>query len=290
MKEKITNRLIGAEIEYYASGEDKPFHYVDEYYSAMREVNSILLPGSDVLESLKTLKQIMLAMDKKIKHPLGTRGWRNSYGFAFNGVHLHLSGRINKEVLTSNIFKLIDKYGMSPRTVTSWHIFNRPTNYGLKNKNKHQPVYKTPRGTLEIRILDLEYFLNDNIINDLALAIEGGFNGKAIEGSKAWVSKLMDINIDNYKDCCEFLDNNLAPWWTKESEGNYTNTKGNYSLDFKDLPDWPRDIIELDEEDNLVEEIRVSRPTRDRPTLESMYNHASIFTSVTNPTIGTPDE
>ncbi len=278
MNTHITKRLMGAEIEYYASADDKSFEYVNEYYSAMREVNSILLPGSDILTSLKTLKLIMIEMSKKIRHPLGTKGWANSYGFAYNGVHLHLSGTINKEVLTDNIFKLMHKHGLSPRTVTSWHIFNRPSEYSLKNKRKHQPVYKTPRGTLEIRVLDLEYFLDDNIIKDLALAIEGGYTGKAIKGDASWVDKLLPIHIDNYKECCKFLDTNLSNLWEKRADGIYRNKVSRYTIDFTTLSDWGRDREEerrredREEErrreerdsaiDDLVETVRMSTPPR----------------------------
>jgi len=259
MKTGITEKLMGAEIEYFASGDDKSFEYVNEYYSAMREVNSILLPGSDILNSLKTLKLIMLEMSKKIRHPLGTRGWPNSYGFAYNGVHLHLSGSINQEVLTDNIFKLMYKHGFSPRTVTSWHIFNRPSEYSLKSKRKHQPVYKTPRGTLEIRALDLEYFLDDNIIKDLALAIEGGYKGESVEGDASWVNKLLNIHIDDYKKCCSFLDTNLSTLWEKLDEGIYRNKVSRYVIDFTTLSDWSRDRGEENRRRREEEESREER-------------------------------
>ena len=266
MNKKLTTRLIGAEIEYYASSDDKSFNYVDEYYSAMREVNSILLPGTDVLTSLMTLKTIILELDKKIRHPLGTRAWPNSYGFAYNGVHLHLSGKINQEILTTNIFRLMHKHGLSPRTVTSWHIFNRPTNYSFKNKRKHQPVYRTPRGTLEIRVLDLEYFLDDAIIKDLAIAIEGGYKGELIDGNDSWVNSLLKINLDNYQECCKFLDTNLSPMWNKKEEGVYINKIGDYEFNFKSLPDW----VTQEERDREQERERETRDTELEDRIESI--------------------
>ncbi len=278
MKEDITTRLIGAEIEYYASGDDDNFDYVNEYYSAMREVNSILLPGSDALASLKTLKLIMIEMSKKIRQPLGTRGWSNSYGFAYNGVHLHLSGKISQKILTSNIFKLMNKHGLSPRTVTSWHIFNRPSDYSLKNKRKHQPVYRTPRGTLEIRALDLEYFLDDDIIKDLAKAIEGAYTDKEMEGDASWVAKLMSIPIDNYQECCSFLDTNLSNLWEKRADGIYRNKISKYIIDFTLLSDWGRDREE--EERRREEEERRREERRSENTIEGLgrgEGYTSIF-------------
>ena len=241
MKNGITTRLMGAEVEYYCSSRDKSFSYVNEYYSGMREVNSILLPCSDVLETLMTLKGILEKVDASIHHKLGTKGWVNSYGMAYNGVHLHLSGSINKEVLEKNIFRLMNKYGLSPRTVTSWHIFSRPSTYGLKRKRKHQPIYKTPRGTLEIRVLDVEYFLDVKIIKDLAIAIEAAYNGELIDGSDKWVSKLLQIPLEDYKASLKFLDKNLSPSWIRNEEGIYTNTNGNYHFDYTVLSEWARE-------------------------------------------------
>ncbi len=214
----------------------------------MREVNSILLPCSDVLETLKTLKTILINIDKKLEHKLGTRAWYNSYGIAYNGVHLHLSGGINYEILQSNIYKLIDKYGLSPRTVTSWHVFSRNSRYGLKQKRKHQPIYKTPRNTLEIRVLDIEYFLDDYIILDLAKAIEGAYNGVEVEGSTAWVNKLLAINLEEYKKSLEFMESNMSKWWTKRTDGVYHNNNGGYTFDFRTLPEW----AEQEERERMV--------------------------------------
>ena len=255
---------MGAEIEYLASDEDKRFHSVSEYYSRMREVNSILLPGSNILDSLMVLKEIIQSLDKKLKNTLATRAWPNGYGFAYNGVHLHLSGKLDKEILTKNIFRLMAKHGLSPRTVTSWHIFNRPSNYSFKNRNKHQPIYKTPRGTLEIRVLDLEYFLDDEIIKDLAVAIDMAYAGKLIDGDDTWVSRLLDINLDKYKDCCEFLDSNMAKNWEKIKEGHYINKVGRYDFNFTALPDWREEEPEDEYSDDDGVEIATPRRGRGR--------------------------
>ncbi len=253
-KRAITTRLMGAEVEYLGSSRDKAFDFVNEYYRDMREVNSILLPCSDVLASLKVLKDIMLNIDDSIHNKLGTYGWVNSYGIAYNGVHLHLSGKIDAGALERNIFRVIHRHGLSPRTVTSWHIFNRPTRYNLKNKRKHVPIYKTPRGTLEIRILDIEYFMDDEIIVDIAEAIEFAYAGKDTKGNHKWVDDLMRIGMEDYKKCCDYLDTNMAKWWRKNSEGRYTNTNGNYTFAFKDLEDWEVPE-EMPEEDDTVADL-----------------------------------
>lgn len=234
----ITTRLMGAEIEYLGDSGDAQFDYVNEYYRGMREVNSILLPGSNILDSLMILKDIIKAIDDKTVNKIGTNGWVNSYGMAYNGVHLHLSGSLSRGLLERNILRLINKHGFSPRTVTSWHIFNRPTKYNFKNKNKHVPIYKTPRNTLEIRILDIEYFITDDIIKDLAIAIEYAYNGKETEGDYSWASRLQDIPMEDYKACCKFLDKNMAKWWTKRGAGYYMNTNGGYLFKFKELEGW----------------------------------------------------
>lgn len=240
---KITNRLMGAEVEYLA-GNDRNFDYINEYYSRMREVNSILLPGSDIKESLFILKDILMALNSKLEFPLGTRGWVNSYGIAYNGVHLHLSGNISKVHLKENILKVIGKHGMSPRTVSSWHIFNRPTNFNFKNKRKHCPIYLTPRGTVEIRVLDVEYFLDDDIIVDLSKAIDAAYNEEYIEGDNSWVNTLVSIPLEAYRRSCEFLDGNLYKGWRKVEDGIYEHTTTEYSVNFTRLDGWTQQTPE----------------------------------------------
>ncbi len=234
----ITDRLIGAEIEYMGDARDDKFDYVDEYYRDMREVNSILLPCSDIQASLGIISNIFKELDNKTRRVLGTYGWINSYGIAYNGAHLHLSGDINSTILRNNILKVINKWGFSPRTVTSWHIFNRPTNYSFKNKIKHSPVYNTPRGTTEIRVLDLEYFMNDEILVDLGLAIEAAYNNKNIAGSAKWAATLTNMHIDDVKACLDFMDTNRASWWDKLCDGAYKNNFTDEIIDFRGLDDW----------------------------------------------------
>lgn len=265
MTKKLTDRLIGAEIEYIGDNGDIPFDYVNEYYRGMREINTILLPGTNVLESLLVIKDIMIELDKKMVKKLGTFSWLNSYGIAYNGAHLHLSGSIDSSALERNILRLIAKHGFSPRTVTSWHIFNRPTKYNFKNKRKHTPIYQTPRDTTEIRILDIEYLQSEEILVDLATAIEFAYNGKDTEGDFTWANKLKNIHLEDYQACCAFLDNNLAAWWTKVEEGVYKNNNGGDVCNFKDLDDWaPQEPVLMveDDLDEVITSIRSSQPTR----------------------------
>jgi len=250
---RLTTRLIGAEIEYLASSEDEEFEYVNEYYSGMREVNSILLPGTNVLDSLMVLKDIINAMQEKIKNPIGTSGWLNSYGYAFNGIHLHLSGALDARALEHNILSVIWKYGLSPRTVSSWHVMHRRTNYNFKDKRKHSPVYRTPRGTHEIRILDIEYFMNDDILKDIAIAIEDAYKGNKIVGNSTWAASLINIPLEHYITNCEFLDTNLSTEWEKEQDGIYRHKRTRYRINFKELEDWRRERESRDYEENIEE-------------------------------------
>jgi hypothetical protein len=268
---------MGAEVEYYASSRDGAFTYVNEYYDRMREVNSILLPCTDVHVALVTLKEIIANMQKKIQNKIGTRGWYNGYGYAYNGVHLHLSGNINAEILETNILRVIGKHGMSPRTVTSWHIFSRPTRYNLKSKRKHRPIHKTNKGTLEIRVLDIEYFTDDAIIKDLAEAISGAYNGNIINGDDTWVRKLLDIPLENYRECCNFLDTNMSKKWGKLEDGVYNLIGTPYTLNFTSLDEWQRDEpLEAPECVPLTaEEIRQRRRMASAAAMEDLIRSIS---------------
>ena len=286
----LTTRLMGAEIEYRASASDKSFESIAEYYSGMREVNTILLPCSDVLESLKVLKQILINMDDKIYHKLGTSGWFNSYGYAFNGMHLHLSGSINKDILRNNILKVIGKHGLSPRTTTSWHVMERPTNYNFKSRSKNCPVYRTSKGTTEIRILDLEYFIDDDIIEDLAHAIEESYRGKEIVGDLEWAVKLSGIGLENYVEIFKILDGNLSKFWEKLDEGVYKNTYANYTLDYTETHDYQLHLENLSRHvDEEVCEV-ISEPPREfcveRPR-SSTFGELRVSTSWLDDTIRT---
>jgi len=234
---KLTQRLIGAEIEYKAHPDDDRFTSISEYYSGMREVNNILLPGTDVKESLKTLQKILQQIDKNLRFPLCTHFWKCSYGYAFNGVHLHLSGNISTEKLRYNILSVIGKYGLSPRVATSWHVMSRPTNYGFKNKRKHTPIYHTPRGTKEIRILDVELFMDDKSLEDIADAIIAAYaNEFHSVGPTAWYDRLQTTHLEDYKKSCKILDDNLHPSWQKLANGMYENAAG--VIDFTQFREW----------------------------------------------------
>ncbi len=253
MGTRLNTRLMGAEVEYFASATDTVEVYVNEYYSRMREVNTILLPASDVSVALYILKDIIKSIGKNVSAPLGTKGWYNGYGYAYNGVHLHLSGNIDPRVLEVNILKVIGKHGLSPRTVTSWHVLNRISKFSFKQRRKHRPVVKSNKNTYEIRILDIEYFLDDDIIEDIATAINGAYNGKVIEGDDRWASKLVSIPIENYKECCKFLDDNCSKFWKKHEDGVYVNTNTGDKLDFREFDEWRSGEYSQDNEEYFGE-------------------------------------
>jgi len=232
------DRLVGLEVEYKQSGSDNIPNPENEYYNGMKEINRILLPmhKGKTLDTLKTIKNVLVGINKRTGRKLGTYHWSTGYGHAFNGLHLHISHKISKKLLTKNILRVIDKWGQTPRIATSWHVRAQPSHRGFKAKSKYTPVHVTPRGTTEIRILDIEYFYDDEILKDIATAIDYSTNEilKEVDfGSESWFYQ--DCYNEDTGKLLMSMESNMATWYTKIDEMTYANAYTNDVVCFQNL-------------------------------------------------------
>ena len=237
------DRIVGLEVEYRQHEDDNILEYENEYYSRMKEINRLLLPmhKGDTLSTLKTIKNLLVGIDSKLGNPLGTFNWATSYGHAFNGLHLHISHKIDRALLTRNILRVIGKWGITPRVATSWHVRAQPSFRSFKAKGKYTPVHVTPRGTTEIRILDIEYFYNDEILVDIAQAIDYSCHEVRKEvkfGDYKWFNQ--DCYNEDLGKLLMAMEKNMAPWYTKTGTMSYTNKYTGDQIRFNDNYDRNR--------------------------------------------------
>ena len=250
------SRMMGVEIEYLASDSDSVPNHVREYYSGMREVNNLIIPWNleDTVGALKNVQAMLINFSKFAGNGAYTTAWNSGSGYAYNGVHIHLSGAVSKEALTESVWKLVHKYGCTPRIATSWHIKEVHSDANFKKKRRFRPVITTSFNTTEIRLFDMEYFLNDDFLEDLAEAIVLATKGEAVGGTRSPFGRTVYI-AEDFAKILNIMDKNIAPWWVCVDHMQYRNRYTGVRIDYSRVhnPDafstkWtgtPQEYVEL---------------------------------------------
>jgi hypothetical protein len=278
---KVNN--IGVEVEYLMSLSDNIKNKVPEYYNKMYEINDLMLPVIDgnILATLRSIRNVLVGINKRLTNKLATYTWNTSYGMAFNGLHLHLDAKVDVDILTNNLLWVINKHGITPRIATSWHVKQVVSDRPWKIKDTFRPVIHTEFGTTEIRLLDIEYMYNDSTIKDIATAIDSALRGTSIATDTSWF--YADVPNENIGHWLNIMETNLADWYYKVSGCRYINRFSGkthdftsyYSNDYNNMLDYTENVPALPIRNSAS---RLRLPPERRCTVENLVN-ISIGTS-----------